>query len=62
MRREEETSLHVEPDVRKFFGDVNRKLRNGHDHAVIVENNAPVDDRRKAELFNDQFSQLRVCC
>ena len=39
-----ESSLLFEPDVRKFYGYVNRKLRSGHSHGVILENNAPDDD------------------
>jgi hypothetical protein len=55
-----EMSLLDEPNVRRFYGYVNSKLRSNRRMGVIVENGEPVDDVRKSELFSEQFSSVFI--
>ena len=55
-----ERSLLDEPDIRKFYGYVNNKLRSSYSLSIILEHSLPVDDSRKAELFCNQFSSVFV--
>ena len=55
-----ENDLSRDPDVKKFFGYVNNKLKGSPSLGVVFENGEPVSDARKAEMFNDQFASVFI--
>ena len=53
-----ENSLVTNPDVKKFYGYVNKRLNSSHSHNVILKDGKPIGDYEKSVLFNGQFSSV----